>query len=268
MPPPTADWRARATAVLAQVRSALGANAWIFDKPVDGAAVPDYYTVITSPMDLGTVASKLEGEAYTESGPFLSDVALVWSNCAAYNGPDSDVGKLGARMEGVFERTAAAAGFALAPRAKRPRATAGVARPRYEPPPPPPSRSGGAGGGGARSGGGGTGRLARTASRGGGGTSSGRVGRAPAPPAPRAMPFERMQAIGEALGTLDGDALAGALDIVRHALGDESGGEVELDFDAIGPDALWSLDAYLGSLGIATGPPVADVSDESESESE
>ena len=57
-----------------------------------------------------------------------------------------------------------------------------------------------------------------------------------------------MSAIGEALGGLDGSALEGALDIVRHALGENEGGdgeagEVELDFDAIGPEALWRLDA-------------------------
>ena len=64
-----------------------------------------------------------------------------------------------------------------------------------------------------------------------------------------------MSAIGEALGGLDGSALEGALDIVRHALGDEGGeGEVELDFDAIGPEALWRLDAYLVGLGLDTAP--------------
>ena len=76
------------------------------------------------------------------------------------------------------------------------------------------------------------------------------------------MSYERMSAIGEALGGLDGSALEGALDIVRHALGDEGGeGEVELDFDAIGPEALWRLDAYLVGLGLDTAPRGEDDDD-------
>lgn len=222
----------RAAAVLQATRAALGANAWIFDAPVDGAKVPDYYTVVKDPMDMGTVKRNLESGAYGDATAFLADLRLVWHNCAVYNGPDSDVGRLGARTEAAFERAAAAAGFSLGPRAKRPRATAGVARPRYEPPPPPSSRSGG-----ARSDRGG--RPRRAAGAGGAGE----------------MSFDRMSAVGAALGTLEGDALEGALDIVRHALGAAEGGEVELDFDAIGSESLWRLDAYLASLGITTGPP-------------
>jgi hypothetical protein len=68
------------------------------------------------------------------------------------------------------------------------------------------------------------------------------------------MPVERMQALGGLLSSLDGEALEGALQIVHPALGTpaDEGGEVELDFDAIGPAALWRLDAYLRERGYDT----------------
>ncbi len=45
----------------------------------------DYSTVIKTPMWLGCVADKLQKQLYKTVGEFVSDVQLIFSNCASYN---------------------------------------------------------------------------------------------------------------------------------------------------------------------------------------
>jgi histone acetyltransferase len=61
-------------------------EAWAFRKPVDGAVVLDYYSVIKEPMDLQTMRQKLNAGAYSTLKQFTKDVALVVGNCKRYNG--------------------------------------------------------------------------------------------------------------------------------------------------------------------------------------
>jgi histone acetyltransferase len=62
---------------------------WPFRKPVDPNEVPDYPTVITMPMDLATMAKRLESEHYKSIADFTADVRLVCENCRTYNDPDT-----------------------------------------------------------------------------------------------------------------------------------------------------------------------------------
>ncbi|ORX50347.1 Bromodomain-domain-containing protein [Piromyces finnis] len=75
-----------------------------FLQPVDPIAlgVPDYYTVITNPMDLSTLRKKLENGEYESADQFETDCRLIFSNCYIYNHPDSEVYKMGQRLEEVF----------------------------------------------------------------------------------------------------------------------------------------------------------------------
>lgn len=75
-----------------------------FLQPVDPIAlgVPDYYTVITNPMDLSTLKKKLETGEYENADQFESDCRLIFSNCYIYNHPDSEVYKMGQKLEEVF----------------------------------------------------------------------------------------------------------------------------------------------------------------------
>ncbi len=59
-----ADFEPRCAEILGQVRAELGKDIVIFDRPVDRALLPDYYRVVTKPMDLGKIARKLEAHAY------------------------------------------------------------------------------------------------------------------------------------------------------------------------------------------------------------
>ena len=63
-------------------------GAAIFFAPVDPIAydIPDYYDIIKTPMDLGTIKQKLTNNEYLRCQDFISDVELVFSNCISYNG--------------------------------------------------------------------------------------------------------------------------------------------------------------------------------------
>lgn len=75
-----------------------------FLQPVDPIAlgVPDYYTIITNPMDLSTLRKKLENGEYETADQFEHDCRLIFSNCYTYNRPDSEVYKMGQSLEEVF----------------------------------------------------------------------------------------------------------------------------------------------------------------------
>lgn len=62
---------------------------WPFRKPVDPTEVPDYLTVITSPMDLSTMSKRLESEHYKSISEFTADLKLIADNCRKYNDPDT-----------------------------------------------------------------------------------------------------------------------------------------------------------------------------------
>lgn len=79
--------------------------AWVFNKPVDVVKlnIPDYFTVIKQPMDLGTIQSNLASGFYTSPMDFASDVRLTFSNATAYNPPGNDVHVMAEAMSKLFE---------------------------------------------------------------------------------------------------------------------------------------------------------------------
>ncbi|KAG6581085.1 Transcription factor GTE8, partial [Cucurbita argyrosperma subsp. sororia] len=66
---------------------------WVFNTPVDVVKLnlPDYFTIIKHPMDLGTVKTKLSSGAYSSPLDFLADVRLTFTNAMTYNPPGNDV---------------------------------------------------------------------------------------------------------------------------------------------------------------------------------
>ncbi|XP_046875048.1 ATPase family AAA domain-containing protein 2-like isoform X1 [Hypomesus transpacificus] len=60
-----------------------------FSRPVDVEEVPDYTTVIKTPMDLSTVLANVDSHKYVTVREFANDVDLIWKNALEYN-PDSD----------------------------------------------------------------------------------------------------------------------------------------------------------------------------------
>ncbi|KAL6076339.1 DNA-binding bromodomain-containing protein, putative isoform 4 [Balamuthia mandrillaris] len=78
---------------------------WPFNQPVDPVAlgIPDYFTVIKHPMDLGTIKSNLEAALYDNEDDFAEDVRLVWSNALLYNRPGSDICVMASTLSDLFE---------------------------------------------------------------------------------------------------------------------------------------------------------------------
>lgn len=62
---------------------------WPFRKPVDTSEVPDYLTVITTPMDLSTMSKRLESDHYKSISEVTADLKLIADNCRKYNDPDT-----------------------------------------------------------------------------------------------------------------------------------------------------------------------------------
>ena len=69
--------------------------------PVDYVAlnILDYPTIITHPMDLGTVKKKLENGEYKLFQDFMSDINLIWKNCKTYNKAGSEIVKMALHCE-------------------------------------------------------------------------------------------------------------------------------------------------------------------------
>lgn len=81
-------------------------GAYNFHNPVDIVAlkIPDYYRIITKPMDLGTIKKKLANSEYKKCQEFVDDVKLVFNNTITYNGETSEFGHLGKRMLNEFAK--------------------------------------------------------------------------------------------------------------------------------------------------------------------
>eukprot|EP00047_Mylnosiga_fluctuans_P001870 m.222246 g.222246 ORF g.222246 m.222246 type:complete len:844 (-) comp10732_c0_seq1:3505-6036(-) len=78
--------------------------AFPFLTPVDDVLLnlPDYYTIITNPMDLGTIKKRLRSGYYANAAACLADFELMFNNCYRYNRPTEDVYKMGQELERVY----------------------------------------------------------------------------------------------------------------------------------------------------------------------
>jgi bromodomain-containing factor 1 len=75
-----------------------------FRAPVDYVAmkIPTYPTIITHPMDLGTIDNKLKSQAYSSVKEFVDDFNLIVTNAATFNGPDHLVAQTAKKMQVSF----------------------------------------------------------------------------------------------------------------------------------------------------------------------
>ncbi|KAL3512587.1 hypothetical protein ACH5RR_025304 [Cinchona calisaya] len=78
---------------------------WVFNTPVDVVKlnIPDYYSVIKHPMDLGTIKGKLLSGEYSDLVGFASDVRLTFTNAMTYNSPGNYVHFMAKTLSKFFE---------------------------------------------------------------------------------------------------------------------------------------------------------------------
>ncbi|KAG4951282.1 hypothetical protein JHK82_044194 [Glycine max] len=78
---------------------------WVFKTPVDVVKLklPDYFSIIKHPMDLGTVKSKIAAGEYAGPIEFADDVRLTFSNAMIYNPRGNDVHVMADTLSKYFE---------------------------------------------------------------------------------------------------------------------------------------------------------------------
>ncbi|KAI5917604.1 histone acetyltransferase GCN5 [Camillea tinctor] len=74
-------------------------QAWPFLNPVNRDEVPDYYNVITSPMDLSTIEERLESDYYAAPKDLVNDLKLIFDNCRLYNDASTSYHKCAVKLE-------------------------------------------------------------------------------------------------------------------------------------------------------------------------
>lgn len=80
-------------------------HAWVFNKPVDAVALGlhDYFEIIRTPMDLGTVKGRLSQNWYKSPMEFAEDVRLTFRNAMTYNPKGQDVYVMAEQLLKSFE---------------------------------------------------------------------------------------------------------------------------------------------------------------------
>ena len=80
--------------------------AFPFNVPVDPVAlkIPDYFQIITQPMDFGTILQKVNNEQYDDMEEFCSDMELVFGNACTYNRPTSDVYIMAETLKNLYKK--------------------------------------------------------------------------------------------------------------------------------------------------------------------
>ncbi|KAM9793067.1 bromodomain-containing protein 4-like [Neosynchiropus ocellatus] len=78
--------------------------AWPFHAPVDAIklGLPDYYKIIKSPMDMGTIKKRLENNYYWNAQECIQDFNTMFTNCYIYNKPADDIVLMAKALEKLF----------------------------------------------------------------------------------------------------------------------------------------------------------------------
>ncbi|ESW04908.1 hypothetical protein PHAVU_011G135800 [Phaseolus vulgaris] len=226
-------------------------HGWVFNAPVDveGLGLHDYFTIITHPMDLGTVKSRLNKNWYKSPKEFAEDVRLTFHNAMTYNPKGQDVHIMAEQLAKIFEDRWAIiesdynremrCGFdyGAAPPAPSPLSRRVSA---FTPPPHLDMRR----------------ILDRSESM----TQTPKPmsftpsSRTPAPKKPKAkdpykrdMTFEEKQKLSTNLQSLPSEKLDAIVQIIkkRNLALDQHDDEIEVDIDNVDAETLWELDRFV-----------------------
>ena len=81
-------------------------DARFYKEPVDAIKlnIPQYHTIVTQPMDLGTMEKKLKSNQYSSPQEVSDDFALMVHNTTIFNGADHLVTQEGIKLKATFEK--------------------------------------------------------------------------------------------------------------------------------------------------------------------
>ncbi|KAL4183994.1 hypothetical protein AMTRI_Chr11g157800 [Amborella trichopoda] len=101
-----------ALAVLKKVMKMEAAEPFNIPVNAEALGIPDYFDVIKTPMDFGTICDSLEqGTKYMNSQDVFKDVQIIWDNCYRYNSKGDYILDLMKRVKKSFTKYWAAAGL-------------------------------------------------------------------------------------------------------------------------------------------------------------
>ena len=66
--------------------------------PVDTNEVPNYLSIISEPMDLGTLKKRLAENKYKNSAEWASDLMKIWSNAEKFNLDGNPINEIAKRL--------------------------------------------------------------------------------------------------------------------------------------------------------------------------
>ncbi|KAM5578273.1 transcription factor GTE4-like [Rosa sericea] len=225
-------------------------HSWVFNEPVDAEklGLHDYHIIIKSPMDLGTIKSRLIKNWYKSPKEFAEDVRLTFDNAMTYNPPGQDVHVMAEQLAKIFEERWAiiesdynreirfgydyGTGLPTQP------------IPRKAPPPPPALD------------------MRRVLDRSESISHHGDprpkpmtiTPRTPAPKKPKAkdphkrdMTYEEKQKLSTSLQGLPSEKLDTIVQIIRkrNSAVFQHDDEIEVDIDSVDAETLWELDRYV-----------------------
>ncbi|KAG4390370.1 hypothetical protein GLYMA_06G284000v4 [Glycine max] len=225
-------------------------HGWVFNSPVDveTLGLHDYFTIITHPMDLGTVKTRLNKNWYKSPKEFAEDVRLTFRNAMTYNPQGQDVHIMAELLSKIFEDRWAIIesdynremrygfDYRAAPPAPSPLSRRVSA---FTPPPLDMRRI-----------------LDRSDSM----TQTPRLmsitpsSRTPAPKKPKAkdphkrdMTFEEKQKLSTNLQSLPSEKLDAIVQIIkkRNSALNQHDDEIEVDIDSVDAETLWELDRFV-----------------------
>nr|KYP68877.1 Bromodomain-containing protein 4 [Cajanus cajan] len=225
-------------------------HGWVFNAPVDveGLGLHDYFTIITHPMDLGTVKSRLNKNWYKSPKEFAEDVRLTFRNAMTYNPKGQDVHVMAEQLSEMFENrwviieseynreTRYGFDYGAAPHAPSPLSRRVSA---FTPPPLDMRRI-----------------LDRSESliRTQKPMSITPSSRTPAPKKPKAkdphkrdMTFDEKQKLSTNLQSLPSEKLDAIVQIIkkRNSALNQHDDEIEVDIDSVDAETLWELDRFV-----------------------
>lgn len=102
--PPTGNQYKSILRIIGNVKRTKDAT--LFVAPVDPVAlnIPTYPTIVTNPMDLGTLEQKFKDHQYPTITAFLLDFNLIILNCEAFNGLSHAVTLSAHKMKASFDK--------------------------------------------------------------------------------------------------------------------------------------------------------------------
>jgi bromodomain and WD repeat domain-containing protein 1/3 len=96
----TEAWRTLAKSIIDEIYS--HEDSYPFIDAVDTDMYPDYLNVISHPMDLSTVNSRLIDGYYPTPAGFVNDVNLIFNNAKSYNREKSQIYKMASELQNLF----------------------------------------------------------------------------------------------------------------------------------------------------------------------